>query len=187
MFTLFIPYVVASALGFGDGGSPPTPIAEVPLAEGPAVAAAPGKGPAAAVADAAPGLAPLRAPEPQLPTGQFTTAVEIRPILDMMRPQWIGLREFEGEDLLYFTNLASWRCGLWDISYGINGAPAETPLLLEPCHDGTAQPNALTDPVGYAVFFAFPLQSIERVDVEITYDDGTTDTAVYSRASVLQP
>lgn len=132
-------------------------------------------------------LAPeTRAPEPQVPTGQFTTAVEVRPILEMTQGQWIALRDYDGKDLLYFTQLLSWRCGLWEIRYGINGAPASEVLPLEPCHDGTASPNALTS-VDYPIYLEFPAGSIASVTVAITYDDGTTAEATFDRAQVLMP
>ncbi|NCO87602.1 MAG: hypothetical protein GW886_13325 [Rhodobacterales bacterium] len=130
--------------------------------------------------------AEAREPEPQVATGQFTTAVEIRPILDMTQGSWIALREYDGQDLLYFTHLLAWRCGLWEIRYGINGAPATEEIPLEPCQTATATPNAITD-AGYPLYLAFPLGSVRTVTVQITYDDGARADARYIREQVLIP
>lgn len=174
MIEFFLPYLIALALGIA-----PPPDAAAPA--DPVLAGTPGK-PAAAPP------APARPPEPQVNTGRFLTALEVRPILTATRPQWIAVREFDGQDLLYFTHLLSWRCGLWEIRYGLNGAPAATPLPLEPCHEDTASPGALTDTTGaYPIYITAPLGSIARVDVEIVYDDGTTDANVYERGWVLMP
>ena len=53
------------------------------------------------------------------------------------------MREWEGQDLIYFTNLLAWRCGVDSVAYGVNGAAAETALAMEPCYEAEAQPNAL--------------------------------------------
>ncbi len=117
----------------------------------------------------------------------FTTAAEVKPILTATKPQWIAVREYDGNDLLYFTNLLAWRCGVDKILYGLNGAPAETVFAAEPCHDGEAQPNALKMDQGQDIYLTLPLQSVQNVTLLITYDDGSTDRADYARNAILTP
>ena len=124
-------------------------------------------------------------PEDQTPTGKFTTAAEVKPILSMTKPNWVAVRDYDGKDLLYFTNLLAWRCGLHQISYGVNGA-AEQPLEFEECHLETGQPNALTMET-LMPFLTFDAGSIESLSVTVIYDDGTTDTATYQRSDILMP
>lgn len=47
-------------------------------------------------------LSAAREPEPQIPTGKYTTAMEVRPILGITKNNWIGEREFEGQDFCIF-------------------------------------------------------------------------------------
>lgn len=117
--------------------------------------------------------------------GQFTTAAEVRPMLDATKSGWISVREYDGKDLLYFTNLLAWRCGLDDIRYSVNGG-AETEWDGEPCYDGEAVPNAqkATDKLPY---ISLPPGSVKTVTVKITYDDGKTDEASYQRADIMTP
>lgn len=117
----------------------------------------------------------------------LTTAAEIRPILDMTKPQWIALREYDGQDLLYFSHLLAWRCGLTSVAYGLNGAPAETPFDMEPCYEDEAVPNAIKAEDGRMIYIIQPLGSITSITVQVTYDDGSTDTADYVRKAVLMP
>lgn len=167
MLEMYLPYLIGLALGF-DAPSPSEQITEAQTQSDPVVAA-------------------VREPEPQIPTGQFTTATEIRPIVSMTKSNWVAVRHYDGQDLLYFTHLLSWRCGLWDISYSINNAPDLTAFPMEPCHEGTNSPNAMVDVANYLPFVGYPPESIQTIYVEITLDDGTTDFAQFSRSEVLIP
>lgn len=116
---------------------------------------------------------------------QFTTAAEVRPMLEATKARWIAVREYDGKDLLYFTNLLAWRCGLKAIHYSVNGGPEQL-WDGEPCYDGEAAPNAqkAADKLPYVTF---PLGSVETVDVRLTYDDGGSDSASYARAAIMTP
>lgn len=183
MFDLFLPFLVGTALGIvpeghGAQGSGAQETAQTetgmtllpPLDEG-----------------SGDDLSADRAPEPQEPTGQFTTAVEVRPILEMTKGNWVAVRDYDGQDLLYFTHLLSWRCGLWDITYGLNGNPADTVFPMEPCNTDFPQPNAMIDVVNYLPFVTYPAGSIESVTVQIIYDDGTADSVHFNRNEILTP
>lgn len=123
--------------------------------------------------------------EPQVPTGKFTTATEVRPILDATKSNWVAVREFDGQDLLYVTHLFAWRCGLAELKVGVNGALPQT-WPMPPCHTDTAAPNAILEGDGLP-FTRFPLGSIETIEVQITYDDLTKDTALFARSAVMTP
>ncbi|GKY89066.1 hypothetical protein [Sinisalibacter aestuarii] len=114
---------------------------------------------------------------------QFTTAAEVRPMLDATKAGWVAVREYDGKDLLYFTNLLVWRCGLDAIHYSVNGG-AERLWDGERCYEGDAVPNAQKDS-SKLPFVSFPLGSVETVAVRITYDDGGSDTASYARRDIL--
>jgi hypothetical protein len=115
----------------------------------------------------------------------FTTAAEVKPILTATKPSWVAVRAYEGQDLLYFTNLMAWRCGVASVSYSLNGGAAQD-LPMEPCHEDSAQPNALLmDSV--LPFVTLPLQSLETLSVTVTFDDGTTEQGDYLRPAILMP
>ena len=119
-----------------------------------------------------------------VPAQDFTTAAEVKPILTATKANWIALREYEGKDLLYFTQLESWRCGLSEVRYGVNGAAAVV-WSMDPCFEGTAQPNALS--AEHLPYTTFALGAVAEVTVTVVYDDGSEDSATYARAAVLMP
>ncbi|MCR9126256.1 MAG: hypothetical protein NXH82_09000 [Rhodobacteraceae bacterium] len=139
----------------------------------------------AAAAAVAEDTAPPAVAEPQIVTGRFTTATEVRPILTATRTAWIATREWGGQDLIYVTHLWAWRCGLTAIRIAINGGPAEV-WPMPACHEDQPAPNAVLEGDG-APYRAFARGSIERIDVMLTYDDLGTDSAAYDGAGLLLP
>lgn len=125
-----------------------------------------------------------RTAEDQSPTGKFLTATEVRPILDATRTSWVAVREFNGQDLVYFTHLISWRCGLFEVSYSLNGAETQLFPLPDCAKDGS---NALMVPEDAVVYLVAPLQSVRTVDVTLLYDDLSTETVHFERAEILTP
>ncbi|SMX49532.1 hypothetical protein [Maliponia aquimaris] len=143
--------------------------------------------------DAPPGSEPDPEPAPALPyaaeqqvaTGRFLTALEIKPIMEATRANWIAVREYDGQDLVYVTHVWSWRCGLVALHIGINGADPE-PWPLPACHEDTNAPNAILDGDGLP-YRSFPLGAIDTVTVELVYDDLTTERVTFNRKGALMP
>jgi hypothetical protein len=120
--------------------------------------------------------------EDQTATGRMTTAGEVRPILTVTKGSWIAVREWDGQDLLYFTNLLAWRCGLHRIEYSVNDGPAEV-LEAEPCYTEEGAPNALKVQ-DIQPYLTLPLGSVQTVRVTVLYDDLSTDSADYARPQI---
>ena len=123
--------------------------------------------------------------EPQTPTGKFTTAQEVKPILSATKGTWVAVREYEGQDLLYVTHLWAWRCGLAAVAVSINEGPL-TDWPLPACHMEYATPNAVLEEDGLP-YLSRPLGSVARIKVQIVYDDLTMDIAEFDRGAVLIP
>lgn len=114
---------------------------------------------------------------------QFTTAAEVRPILEATRDNWVAVREYDGRDLLYFTHLLAWRCGLEDISYGINDDTVFSEWAMPDCYEGTASPGAIRETD--RIYARLPLREVRSITVVITYDDGAVSEMTYDRADIL--
>lgn len=126
-------------------------------------------------------FAPPTEAEPQVPSGKFTTATEVKPILTMTKANWVAVREYDGHDLVYFTHLMSWRCGLSAMRYSLNDGPIES-YDLPACDETAATPNAI--PNDWMPISGLPPQSVEKIYVEIYYDDLSSDSASFDRAGV---
>lgn len=107
--------------------------------------------------------------EDQTPSGKFLTAGEVRPILDLTKNNWIHVREFDGQDLLYVTHLLSWRCGLHQIEWRVNQEDWQV-WQMPQCYVDEPAPAAIKpgDPEPYV---RRDLGSIETVSIRLLYDD----------------
>lgn len=129
------------------------------------------------------GLVQAQEAEDQTPTGRFLTAGEVKPILSATVGSWIAVREYEGQDLLYFTHLLSWRCGLYELRYRVNSD--EAALWPLPACDESYTPGLI--PEGAEIYLTLPLGSVERVEIELLYDDLSTDVTAFERGAILIP
>lgn len=170
MFDIFVPFLIGTAFGISPETSASEPVSIV-----------------AVIPEGSNDDGGERIPEPQTPTGKYTTASEVKPILGMTKSNWVAVRNYEGQDLLYFTHLLSWRCGMWDIRYGVNGAPATEQVPMEPCYEDMATPNALVEILDYPPYITLPADTVQSVYIEITFDDGTVDFAQFDRSDIQIP
>lgn len=172
--------VIALGVGLASGGREAPDTAEVqPLGGG--EEAPPGY---QAPVQEAPAPLPYEA-EQQVATGRFLTALEVKPIMQATWPGWLAVREFDGKDLVYVTQLWSWRCGLVAIHFGVNGEELQ-PWPMPPCHEDTAAPNAILPEDGLP-YREYPLGHVQTMTVELIYDDLSTDRATYDRRGAMIP
>lgn len=112
----------------------------------------------------------------------MTTPEQIKPILEVVKPSWIAVRAYDGVDYVYFTQIVSWRCAIETIEYAINGGDFAV-LETEPCYLDEANPHALRMETIFP-FITQPVDSVAEVSVRLTFTDGSTDEAEYTRAQV---
>lgn len=118
-------------------------------------------------------------------SAQFLTAAQVKPILNATKGNWIAVREYNGQDLLYFTHILSWRCGLSGMRYGVNTDTPDKDWDIGACDEETANPNSLNP--DQLIYTGFDLQSIQSVVIELTYDDGSIETEHFQRKAILIP
>jgi hypothetical protein len=123
--------------------------------------------------------------EPQTPTGKFTTATEVKPILTATKGNWVALRDYGGNDLVYVTHLWAWRCGLSAMALSINDGPMKD-VPLPACHLEYASANAILEGDGLP-YLTYAQGSVERITVQIIYDDLTQDIATFSANQIRIP
>lgn len=115
----------------------------------------------------------------------FTEYAQAKPILEMIKRDWVGIGASDGQDLLYFTLLLSYRCAIQEIRFSYNNGPLTT-WDAEPCYWDERHPNAIKmeTHLPYAVA---PLGSLNTITIDLLFEDGTTMTNTYDRTEILLP
>ncbi|MGH1576332.1 hypothetical protein [Planktotalea sp.] len=125
-------------------------------------------------------------PDDQTPTGKFTTAAEVGSILEMTKDNWAAVREYDGQDLVYFTHVLSWRCGLKGAKYSINEEPLRD-LEMPDCHMKFKQPNAMIDNDPLMTYKRYELGSVKSVRLDLLLDNLTVQSVTLQRENILIP
>ncbi len=90
----------------------------------------------------------------------------------MVEQTWTSWIAFDASGFrgnLYFTQLATFSCGIKDVKYGFNGAAPTETLKLPPCDP--AKPFEM--PYDFQPYFKVG-EDVKSMTVEVTYADGTT-------------
>jgi hypothetical protein len=118
-----------------------------------------------------------------LPASVFSQGMspdQIRMILNATKDQWVAVREYDNRDLVYFTQLLTWRCGLSGISYRLNNEAQERPWDIGTCD--ASNPNAIPDDL--KIYLSLPIFSVGTITVTVTYADGAKESVTYTRKAI---
>ncbi|MCG8445548.1 MAG: hypothetical protein MI753_07505 [Hyphomicrobiales bacterium] len=96
-----------------------------------------------------------------------------RRILEMTRDAWVAFRDFDGHQLIYFTHLEAWTCGIVEVRYSVNSEALDQRWNLQPCNP--ENPAAIT---ANRPFIALPPGTAQSISVQLTYADGETSEIV---------
>jgi hypothetical protein len=88
-------------------------------------------------------------------------------ILDMTRGSWAYFRDYNGRQLVYFTHLEAYRCGIAAVRYSINTDALDRDWMLQPCD--RKKPHHITTDKPY---IALPLGAAKSITVQLTFKDG---------------
>jgi len=87
-------------------------------------------------------------------------------LLDLTRGSWAYFRDYNGRQLIYFTHLEVYRCGIAKVRYSLNGDSLDREWKLQPC-DPTKPNQVMTD----KVYISLPLKTAQSISVRLTFKD----------------
>lgn len=99
-------------------------------------------------------------------------------ILEMTSSNWVSFRDFNGQQLIYFTHLEVYRCGISEVRYSLNTDRLDREWKLADCDP--KKPHAL--PEDYLPYLTLPLGTAQSIVVQLTFIDGTKSNTVHQFA-----
>ena len=99
---------------------------------------------------------------------------QMKQILNMTQSNWVSFRDFNGKQLIYFTHLESYTCGIKEVRYSINSDDLDKVWELQPCD--TKNPMAVIKDI---IYLTVPLGTAKSIAVQVTFTDGTKSEIVH--------
>ncbi len=94
-------------------------------------------------------------------------------VLSLTKGNWAHFRDYGGNQLIYFTHLESFRCGIQGVRYSLNGDALDRVWRLQPCDP--LKPHHITTNRPY---ITLPPGSARSISVQLTFEDGSTSEIV---------
>lgn len=98
---------------------------------------------------------------------------QVKNILELTKSSWVAYRDFNGSQLIYFTHLEGWKCGIKQVNYSFNSQDLDKIWELETCNPDS--PNAI---LKSDLYITLPLDSVQIIYVQLTYDDDSQSEIV---------
>ncbi len=98
---------------------------------------------------------------------------QMKKILNMTQNSWVSFRDFNGKQLIYFTHLEAYTCGIKEVHYSLNSDDLDKVWELQPCDN--KNPMAITKDI---IYLSMPLGTTKSIAVQVTFTDGTKSDTV---------
>ncbi len=99
---------------------------------------------------------------------------QIKQVLNLTRGNWVAFRDFNGRQLIYFTHLESYTCGIKQVRYSLNSDALDKTWELQPCQQKSPSPIKKD-----IVYLTLPLGTAKSISVQLTFADGTKSEIVH--------
>ncbi len=92
----------------------------------------------------------------------------------MTQNNWVSFRNFNGKQLIYFTHLESYTCGIKEVHYSINSDDPDKIWELQACD--TKNPMAITKDI---IYLTMLLGTAKSIAVQVIFTDGTKSEIIH--------
>jgi len=99
---------------------------------------------------------------------------QMKKILNMTQNSWVSFRDFNGKQLIYFTHLEAYTCGIKEVHYSLNSDDLDKVWELQPCES-----EGISSIKKEMIYLTLPLGTAKSIAVQLLFVDGTKSEVIY--------
>lgn len=97
-------------------------------------------------------------------------------LLGITKNNWVHFRDYNGRQLIYFTHLEVYRCGLKQVKYSLNSGVLDKEWVLDPCD--LKKPHEINVTPDNLPYISLPLGTAKSISIQLTFKDGSKSEIV---------
>jgi len=99
---------------------------------------------------------------------------QMKKILNMTQNSWVSFRDFNGKQLIYFTHLEAYTCGIKEVHYSLNSNDLDKVWKLQPCAS-----KGISGIKKDIIYLTLPLGTVKSIAVQLIFTDGTKSKVIH--------
>ncbi len=109
-------------------------------------------------------------------TANAMPAEQMKKILNMTQNSWVSFRDFNGKQLIYFTHLEAYTCGIKEVHYSLNSDELDKVWELQPCAS-----KGISVIKKDMIYLTLPLGTVKSIAVQLIFTDGTKSEIIHKK------
>ena len=99
---------------------------------------------------------------------------QMKKILNMTQNSWVSFRDFNGKQLIYFTHLEAYTCGIKEVHYSLNSDDLDKVWELQPCAS-----KGISGVKKDMIYLKLPLGTAKSIALQLIFTDGTKSEIIH--------
>lgn len=99
---------------------------------------------------------------------------QMKKLLNLTQNSWVSFRDFYRKQLIYFTHLEAYRCGIKEVRYSLNTDDLDKVWELDSC-ESVGISSIKKD----LVYLRLPLGTIKSIAIQLLFTDGTKSEVMH--------
>ena len=99
---------------------------------------------------------------------------QMKKILNMTQNSWVSFRDFNGKQLIYFTHLEAYTCGIKEVHYSLNSDDLDKVWELQPCES-----EGISSIKKEMIYLTLPLGTAKSIALQLLFVDGTKSEVIH--------